>query len=116
MNSVTIKSIVESVTAGALLLSEDWERPWSAQPIPGRRYFVGTPRPGSGCEYTIQWSPRTRTLSAWRTPLKSDDQGWSKRVSASTARVLTSLFGTKLNAQAQPSVEKTGCKCRCNCC
>ena len=113
MKSVSIKSIVDLIARDTFLFQEDWERPWSAQPIRGRRYFIGNPRPQSPCQYNIQWQPRKRELSVWRIPLRSNHPGSTMKVAPSAARLLTSLIAAKFSSQALPTVEKTGCRCKC---
>ena len=116
MKSISTRSIVELIAKDAFVFQEDWERPWNAQPISGRRYFIGNPRSQSACQYTIQWSPRKRELSIWQVPLRSTDPGSTRKVAPSAARLLTSLIAAKLSLQAPAAVEKTGCKCHCKCC
>jgi hypothetical protein len=120
MQSISTASIVEAIKSSTFIFQEDWERNWSAQPLPGRTYYVGRPKESSGWQYAIQWSPRKRQLSIWTFP----DAGTPERVqetrkrrlSVAAARRLTRLIRQKLGTRTAEHSDKKHCVCACSCC
>jgi hypothetical protein len=60
---IDVASIILAIQNNKFTWEEDWTRDWNTQPK--RRYFVGRPIAGSGIEYSVQWMPHTRVLTAW---------------------------------------------------
>lgn len=120
MQSISTASTVEAIKNNTFIFQEDWERNWSAQPLPGRPYYVGRPKAESGWPYAVQWSPRRRQLCLWpfldgRSPA-SRQEPRPRKLNVATARRLTRLIRQKLGASTAVHSEKKHCVCACNCC